>query len=233
MKNNNKLEHLAIILDGNARWARLNDESVHYGHSQGALNAKNIAISSLKHNIKYLTYFIFSSENWQRPNQEIEHLFGIFLEYLKNETEEFQKNNVRVKFIGNHDKLSDEIKAQMQRTMKATEKNSKITLYLAISYGSRLEIVDACKKIVNQGVSAEDIDEKYFSQNLYDINMPDVDLLIRTGNSHRISNFLLWQSAYSELLFSEKYWPDFNEVDLAQAVEEYYSRKRSFGQRIE
>lgn len=223
------LDHLAIIMDGNARWAKQNGKTKDKGHKKGAEVAKLILPHAVKLGIKYLTLYAFSSENWQRPATEVSLLLKLLSKYVKNETEILRKHQIKLKVIGNLGKLSPILQEQINSAIDLTKNHSKMTVTIAFGYGSRDEIVNACQKAIDSGVKI--INEDIFQTFLYDPEMPDVDLLIRPSGVYRISNFLLWQSAYAELYFLDKFWPDFNDKDLADAIEDYSKRKRHFGRR--
>ncbi len=225
-----ELKHLAVIMDGNARWAQDNKSLKYEGYRKGAKAAKDLIFNALELAIPYLTIYAFSSENWLRPKDEIMFLMNMLGEYIVKETEELHKNGIRLKVIGKIDRLNASLQKTIYKAIKLTENNSKMTLCVAFGYGGRLEIVDACQKMIDSGVKS--VDENSFKHYLYDSEMPDVDLLIRTSGAIRISNFLLWQIAYAELLFCNKYWPDFNKDDLIEAINEYKRRNRNFGARV-
>jgi undecaprenyl diphosphate synthase len=227
----NKLNHLAVIMDGNARWAAKNGHTKAFGHKQGAEAAKNLVKNASALGIEYVTLYAFSSENWTRPESEISMLLDLLGYYIKNEIKNFEKNQIRLKVIGDLNKLSQSLQEKINETIEATKNYSKLTLTIAFSYGSRDEILQACQKAIDSG--AKKITEENFKNFLYDPEMPDVDLLIRTSGVYRISNFLLWQAAYAELYFTDKFWPDFDKEDLLQAIENYSKRKRNFGGRDE
>ncbi len=225
----NHIKHLAIIMDGNARWASEHGLSKAEGHKTGAETIKKIIPNIMELNIPYLTLYAFSSENWQRGKEETSFLLELLNYYLKKEVASLNKNGIKIKIIGKFDRLGTITKKRIIQAIELTKNNCKMTLCIAFSYGSRLEIVDACQKIVNSG--DKEITEDNFKNYLYDPDMPDVDLLIRTSGVFRISNFLLWQAAYAELYFSKKYWPDFDKSDILEALEDYSKRKRNFGAR--
>ncbi len=224
------LEHIAIIMDGNARWAKENGKLKSFGHKQGAEAAKNIIRHAASLKLPYITLYTFSSENWQRPKDEVSIIMELLQYYVEREIEMINNYGIRVKIIGNLERLDKKLRLNIENAIKKTENNTTTTLCLAFSYGSRQEIIDACQKLINS--VDKEVTEESFRANLYDPQMPDVDLLIRTSGSHRISNFLLWQSAYAELLFVDKYWPDFLSEDLDKAIKEFSTRERSFGRRI-
>ncbi len=224
-----ELNHLAIIMDGNARWAKSLGKTKAEGHKKGAETAKTLLPAASKLGIKYLTLYAFSSENWQRPADEVSILINLLSYYVKSETKILNENGIKLKVIGNLDKLSTNLQEKIAKAVEATKDNNKMTATIAFGYGSRDEILQACQKAIDSGV--QNITEEHFKGFLYDPEMPDVDLLIRPSGLYRISNFLLWQIAYAELYFSDKFWPDFNEQDLQTAITEYSNRTRSFGGR--
>ncbi len=228
-KQNHQIKHLAIIMDGNARWAKENKVAKAQGHKKGAENARDLLQAAMELNIPYLTLYSFSSENWQRPPAEVSVLINLLAFYLEREISAINKNGIRLKIIGKLDKLSDKLQKTIANAVKITQHNEKMTLCVAFSYGSRAEIIDACNQIIKD--QKHDITEEQFKNYLYDPQMPDVDLLIRTSGMQRISNFLLWQSAYAELYFTSEYWPDFKKDDLLLAIEDYSMRIRKFGGR--
>lgn len=237
---NHNLKHLAIIMDGNARWAEHNNTQRSAGHKQGMKAAEKVIEAACKMRISYLTLYAFSSENWSRPTSEITTIMGFLKNAVTNDADNLHKQGIRLKVIGNLAKLDKDLQYAIKKTVSSTAHYTNMTLNLAISYGSREEITSACKKIVQNYIQQDatetqinNIDEQLFANYLYEPEMPDVDLLIRPGGCHRISNFLLWQSAYAELLFVDKFWPDFDEDDIINAVEIFSSRQRNFGKRIE
>ncbi len=225
--------HVAIIMDGNGRWAKEKGLPRIAGHRVGVERVKQIVTASKDLGIKALTIFAFSNENWKRPKKEVEMLMKYFREFLKKETKEMVKKNVKFMVIGRREGLSDSLVAQIEETEARTERNNALTFVIAANYGGRQEIVDAARKLAgsvsNKQIRLEDIDEKTFGRSLYTGGLPDVDFLIRTSGEMRISNFLLWQLSYAELYFVEKYWPDFGAQDLKDAVLEFGSRRRRFG----
>jgi undecaprenyl diphosphate synthase len=226
---NHNIKHLAIIMDGNARWASSNNLPKSVGHQRGAETAKKLMPDIIKLGIDYLTLYAFSSENWQRPEDEVSWIMKLLSYYVENEVKTLHKNNIKLKIIGNLEKLNDSLKEKVIAATKLTENNDKMTVCIAIGYGGRAEIVDACQKIINSGI--KQISQEDFRNFLYDPTMPDVDLLIRPSGVYRISNFLLWQVAYAELFFTDKFWPDFSINDIKEAVDNYSTRKRNFGGR--
>lgn len=225
----NDIKHLAIIMDGNARWASEHGLSKAEGHKTGAETIRKLIPHIMDLNIPYLTLYTFSHENWQRGKEETSFLLNLLDYYLKKEVVSLNKNGIRIKIIGNFDRLNHLTQKRIEEAIELTKNNDKMTLCIAFSYGSRLEIVDACQKIINSG--NKEITEDSFKNYLYDPDMPDVDLLIRTSGVFRVSNFLLWQAAYAELYFSKRYWPDFDKNDIIEALDDYSKRKRNFGAR--
>jgi len=225
--------HIAIIMDGNGRWAKKRNKSRDYGHKEGKKSVKKIVEVCAELGVKNLTLFAFSTENWNRPKLEIEILMKLLLTSLNEELETLNKNNIRFKTIGNLEKLPKKLLSYRTKVTKKTQNNSRMTLTLALSYGAREEIVYAMQaigdKVKNNLISLKNIDESVINQHLYTHYLPDVDLLIRTSGEKRISNFLLWQIAYAELYFTEKLWPDFSKEDLYEAIVNYQQRERRFG----
>ena len=232
-ENLNIPAHVAIILDGNGRWAKQKGMPRNYGHMQGAKAVEDILVDARDLGIKYLTVYAFSTENWNRPEAEVSALMTILRNYLKTSIKKSMKNNVRCRVIGERSKLSDDIQAAIGELEDATAGNTGLTFTIAINYGSRDEIRRAVKKIAEKAVSGEiepsDITEEMISKNLDTDFLPDPDLLIRTCNEQRISNFLLWQCAYTEFYYTPVAWPDFNKEELLKAVESYSTRNRKFG----
>ena len=224
-------EHVAIIMDGNGRWATERGKDRSYGHQAGVEAVRRITSECTRLGVKYLTLYTFSTENWNRPADEISALMGLVLTSLEDEI--FMKNNVRFRVIGDIERLPEQVQRKLEATMERTAANSAMTMVVALSYSSRWEITDAVKKIAGEvaegKLALEDIDEQMISSHLTTNFMPDPDLLIRTGGEVRISNYLLWQIAYSELYFCDTYWPDFDEVALRKAIACYQSKQRRFG----
>jgi undecaprenyl diphosphate synthase len=214
-------------MDGNSRWASLMNLPRSEGHKKGAQVVKTLIPVALKHEIKYLSLYAFSSENWGRSKQEVSFLFNLFWEYLRKESGTLKKHGVHLKVIGNFDKLPLRLKLLIKKIQNIQCTNHKMTLCLAISYGGRDEIIQACQKMIQ--LKVENINQENFKKFLYDPEMPDVDLFIRTSGTQRISNFLIWHGAYSEIYFSPKYWPDFEENDLIEAIKYFNGVKRTFG----
>ena len=223
--------HIAIIMDGNGRWATERGKQRSYGHQTGVDTVRKITSECTRLGVKYLTLYTFSTENWNRPADEIAALMGLVLTSLEDEI--FMKNNVRFRVIGDMDRLPAEVQAKLQETMDHTRGNTTMTMIVALSYSSKWEITRAVKEIaagVKDGsIGVDDIDEDMISAHMQTSFMPDPDLLIRTGGEVRISNYLLWQIAYSELYFCDTYWPDFDEECLHKAIASYQSRQRRFG----
>jgi undecaprenyl diphosphate synthase len=227
--------HIAIIMDGNARWARSKNLPLAIGHKNGAENIRKIAESCIEIGVKNLTIYAFSSENWERPQDEVNYLLKLLNEYLEKEAKPLMEKDVKIVISGNLERLSGSIKSKVSAIQDQTKNHRTLTLNVAFSYGSRQEIVDAAKKIaiaVSQGkISANEINAEVFSKNLYNPEIPDPDLLIRTAGDFRLSNFLLWQLAYTELHFTKTYWPDFGKKDLLQAISDFNKRERRYGKR--
>ena len=221
----NPLNHVAIIMDGNGRWGLKNKNSRNAGHKAGLITIENIIKHSIKRKIKFLTLFAFSTENWKRPKSEIEYLFRLLEYFLKKKIDEFNKNNIKLVIIGKK-KFSNKLNNLLVQSEKITKKNSTFQINLALNYGSRSEIIDAINKLYKKKLK---INEKNISNYLYTKNVPDPDLLIRTGNTKRLSNFLLWQLSYSEIFFSKKLWPEFNEKDYDNIIYQFKRIKRNFG----
>ncbi len=225
--------HVAIIMDGNGRWAKARGMSRISGHREGAKAVRRAIESALKEKVHYLTLFGFSSENWNRPLGEIKELMALLREYLSTEIEELNSYGVKLRFIGQLKRLDTETKKLIQLSEELTNNNQKLNLIIALSYGGRAEIVESAralgKQIESGSLRAESIDEKLFENSLYTQGIPDPDLLIRTSGERRISNFLLWQCAYTEFVFFETLWPDFSNVEFSEAIKEYHGRERRYG----
>jgi undecaprenyl diphosphate synthase len=224
-------QSVAIILDGNGRWAKKRGLPTAAGHRAGARTVRRIVEASIALGIHDLAVFAFSTENWSRSDEEVDALMEIFAETIERELPDLAEQGVRVQFIGRRDRAPAELRRRMEAMEDRTALNARINLWVAFDYGGRAELVEAARRIVESGVETQDIDENVFAANLYAPALPDPDLLIRTSGELRISNFLLWQVAYSELVFVDKYWPDFDERDLRHALAEYASRRRRFGGR--
>ena len=229
----NKLEHIAVIMDGNGRWAQKRGMPRTVGHKKGAETVKEITRAAGELGIKYLTLYAFSTENWQRSEDEVNALMDLLREYLKSDIKELQENGVRIIFIGERDMLATDIVEQMKKVEEETINNNKMVLCIALSYGSRQEIVNAARKMAvlskRGDIEPEDIDIKMFSDMLYTKDIPDPDILIRTSGEHRISNYLLWQLAYAEMFFTDTLWPDFSRKELEQIIQDYQTRERRYG----
>jgi len=225
--------HIAIIMDGNGRWAINKGLSRNEGHKEGKKSAKEIITKCAKLGVKNLTLFAFSTENWKRPKLEVELLMGLLHYSLISELKELKKNNIKLTTIGDMTKIPILVRTLLKKVCEETKDNNHMTLTLALSYGSREEIINCVKeiadKVKNNIISAEKIDESLINQHLYTRNLPDVDLMIRTSGEKRISNFLLWQSAFTELYFSDELWPDFRSEHLISAINDYQNRERRFG----
>jgi undecaprenyl diphosphate synthase len=229
--------HLAIIMDGNGRWAKQQGFLRAFGHENGTKSVKTIIESCAKLGVKHLTLYAFSSENWNRPKLEVDTLMKILIRSLKKELVTLQKNKIKLNAIGNLSKMPEKAQIELLDVIEKTKENTHMTLTLALSYGSREELVNAVKnisnKVKNNIISVDAIDDSIINEHLYTQNLPDVDLLIRTSGEHRISNFLLWQIAYAELYFTDVLWPDFKEQDLYEAIISYQKRERRFGKTSE
>jgi undecaprenyl diphosphate synthase len=230
-------KHLAIIMDGNGRWAKKQGLLRAFGHESGTKSVKKIIEASTKLGIEFLTLYAFSTENWNRPKLEVDTLMKVLINSLKKEVTTLQENNIKLNAIGNIEKLPQSAQKELQDVIHKTKNNTRLTLTLALSYSSREEIVNAVKnisnKVKNNIISIDSIDDSIINEHLYTQNLPDVDLLIRTSGEHRISNFLLWQIAYAELYFTNVLWPDFKEEDLYEAIISYQKRERRFGKTSE
>jgi len=230
-------QHIAIIMDGNGRWAKQKGKLRVFGHQNGVKAVREALEGCVKANIKFLTLYAFSAENWNRPKLEVMALMELLVTSLKKEIKTFQENGVRLNVIGDITKLPSNAQKKLQETIEATKENTHCTLTLALSYSSRQEIVDAARNLAQQvkdgKLHAEEINDELFAANLYTQNLPDPDLLIRTSGELRISNFLLWQIAYSELCFLDKMWPEFTKEDLFKSIVDYQQRERRFGKTSE
>ncbi len=225
--------HVAVIMDGNGRWAKERHLPRIEGHRMGAESARTIIRTAGEIGIKYLTLYAFSVENWNRPPDEVDALMKYLVHYLKTETSELNKNNVRLEVIGQIYRLPENVQQHLKKSIATLSKNNGLTLIMALSYGARTEIVDAVRGIATKVKAGEldpaDITEQVFSQHLYTHNIPDPDLLIRTSGEMRVSNFLLWQISYAELVITQTLWPDFRKPQFFAALEEYHRRHRRFG----
>ena len=230
-------KHVAIIMDGNGRWAKQKGLLRAFGHENGTKSVRTIVESCAKLGIENLTLYAFSTENWNRPKLEVDTLMKLLVHSLKNELKTLQENNIKLNSIGNLNRLPKSIQKELNEVITLTKDNSKMVLTLALSYGSREELINAIKnisdKVKNNIISIDTIDESIINEHLYTHNLPEVDLLIRTSGEHRISNFLLWQIAYAELFFTDVLWPDFTEQHLYEAIISYQKRERRFGKTSE
>lgn len=225
-------QHIAIIMDGNGRWAKKRNLPRAAGHLAGVKTVRRIVETSSNIGIKFLTMYAFSTENWKRPKDEVSTIMSLFKIYLKKEISTFNKNDVRLNVIGNTGELSDDLQEILDNALKETSANKGLTFTLAINYGSRQEITNAVKNIVNdveKGIITRDINENIISRYLYTSDLPDPDLLIRTSGEMRISNFLLWQLSYAEIWVTDTYWPDFEQTEYIKAILDYQNRQRRFG----
>ena len=223
----NRLNHVAIIMDGNGRWGLKKKKSRNFGHLKGIKSVEAVIKLSLIKKIPFLTLYTFSTENWKRPDSEINFLFDLIRKSLKKKLNEIIKQGIRVKIIGYKKRLPKDIIRIIKLIERRTIKNKKITLNLALDYGSKEEIINACKNLFAKKI--KEININTFKNELYTKNIPDPDILIRTGGTKRLSNFLLWQIAYTEIFFIDKLWPDFNENDFNKIIKKFYSIKRNFG----
>ena len=221
----NPLKHVAIIMDGNGRWGLKNKNSRNAGHKAGLKTVEKIIKETIKNRVKYLTLYAFSTENWKRPKKEINFLFNLLENFLKNRIEELHKQNIKLKIIGNKN-FNERLNKLLLTSEKKTFNNKKLQINLALNYGSKIELINAFKSLQKHKIK---INEKNLTKYLQTNNIPDPDLLIRTGNTKRLSNFLLWQLAYSEIFFEKKLWPDFNEKDYSKIIKNYKLIKRNFG----
>ena len=228
-------DHIAIIMDGNARYAKSKSLPIKVGHKIGSDNVQKIANNCIEIGVKYLTIYAFSSENWNRPKEEVDYLMSLLYEYLSKEAQELIDSGIKIVVSGNLNSVEEKLKNKIRQVEELSKNNSKLTLSVAFSYGARQEIVDAVKKIAiavkNQEIIIDDIDEDLFRKHLYHPEIPDPDLLIRTAGDLRISNFLLWQIAYTEFYFSEKFWPEFDKFELLKAINNFNKRERRYGKR--
>ena len=222
----NSPKHVAIIMDGNGRWGLKKKKSRNYGHKKGIETVENIIAASIEEKIKYLTLFVFSTENWRRPVNEIKYLFQLLEVYLEKKIKNLQKKNIKIKIIGNIKNFPKHLKIKLNEVEKITKNNSSIQINMALNYGSRQELVDCLKNLKKKNLK---ISEKNITDNLYTKNIPDPDILIRTGNTNRISNFLIWQSIYTEIFFIKKMWPEFNKIDFKNIIKKFKKINRNFG----
>jgi len=222
----NPLKHVAIIMDGNGRWGVKHKKSRNLGHKAGLNTVEKIIKSTIKNKVKHLTLYAFSTENWKRPQSEIKFLFKLLDSFIDQKINEFNKNNIKLKIIGNIDIFNNKLKKKLKKSEQLTQRNNRLQVNLALNYGSKSELINAFKKINKNKLN---INIKNIEKNLYTSNIPDPDILIRTGNTNRLSNFLLWQMAYTEIFFEKKLWPDFNEDDYNIILRKFRKTKRNYG----
>jgi undecaprenyl diphosphate synthase len=222
-------QHVAIIMDGNGRWARKRGLPRLVGHNAGGENIRPVVKIFANYGVKYLTLYMFSTENWHRPKIEVTGILSLLAKKIDQETQACDKENIRLVHVGKLDRLSQKLRERVQAAVELTENNTGLTLCLAFDYGGRDEIVQAARRIASTGIPRDNIDEPLFARYLYNPDIPDPDLVIRTGGETRLSNFLLWQAAYSELYFTPVLWPDFGRKDVQEALSEYKRRQRRFG----
>jgi undecaprenyl diphosphate synthase len=221
--------HLGLILDGNRRWARENGVPIAEGHRQGFLNTKKLGRSLFDQGIEYVSAYVFSTENWQRSADEVKQLMKLFMWVAKHEAKELHKDGIRLRVIGSRLRLGKSLVKALHEAEELTKDNTRGTLLLCLDYGGQQEVVDAIKELAANGVNPADITSELISEHLYAPDVPPVDLIIRTSGEQRLSNFMLWRAAYSELMFTKSYWPDFSETELRGMLTEYSTRKRRFG----
>ena len=221
--------HLAIIMDGNGRWANRRGMPRLAGHKAGTENLREIITSCVKHGIKVLTLYAFSTENWSRPVEEVNGLMLLLESVLTKEIDELDRNDVQIRHIGQLARVPSQLQEKIKNAIERTKSNSRLILNVALNYGGRAEIVDAVKELILDGVPAEQVDEAAIARRLYTKGLPDPDLVVRTSGEYRTSNFLVWQSAYSEYYLTDTFWPDFDEAELQKAIEHYSRRDRRFG----
>ena len=221
----NPLNHVAIIMDGNGRWGLKRNKSRNFGHRQGLKSIEDIINIAIQKKIKFLTLFVFSIDNWKRPKKEINYLFDLLSNFLTNKLTDLNKKKIRLKFIGKKN-FSKKLNELLKNSEKITKQNTNLQINLALNYSSKFEIVRSIKKIISKKLS---INETNITNNLFTKNIPDPEILIRTGNTHRLSNFLLWQLSYTEIFFEKKLWPDFNKNDFIKILNKYKKIKRNFG----
>ncbi len=226
-------KHVAIIMDGNGRCAKQRNRERFFGHQKGAEAAKDVAKAATKIGVEFLTIYAFSKENWKRPKSEVDSLMGLLVQGVAENLDEFNNLNIKLKIIGDIEKLPQDVQKTIQKAVETTKNNKGLTLIVALNYGARWEIVEAVKKIAEQAknnqIDIEQIDDDLFAKYLTTDGIPDPDFMIRTSGEYRISNFLLWQISYSELYFSDKLWPDFGENEFFKAIVDYQSRERRYG----
>lgn len=229
INNENLPEHIAIIMDGNGRWAQSRGKMRVFGHKNGIKAVRETVEGAAEIGIKFLTLYAFSVENWKRPKNEVKALMSLLVTAINNEIQRLIKNNIKLTVIGETDNLPSKTKEELMQAINITKNNTRMTLTLALSYSGKWDILNAVKKIINDKIDPQNLDEKIFQQYLTTKNVPYPELLIRTSGEHRVSNFLLWEIAYSELYFTDTLWPDFRKKDLKKAIIEYQNRERRFG----
>ncbi len=222
----NPVNHVAIIMDGNGRWGLKHQNSRNAGHRAGLNTVEKIIKSTIKNKIKHLTLYAFSTENWKRPQNEIKFLFKLLDSFIDQKINEFHKNNIKLKIIGNTKSFDKKLKKKLSQSEKLTRTNNSLQVNLALNYGSKSELINAIKKLKKNNLA---VTESNIKKNLYTNKIPDPDILIRTGNTKRLSNFLLWQIAYSEIFFEKKLWPDFTEKDYSKIINKFKKIKRNYG----
>ena len=222
--------HVAIIMDGNARWAESKNLELSDGHIAGYKNIRQVIITMKRMGVKYVTLYAFSTENWSRPKHEVDSLIELAVSVINDETRELNNNNVKIQHLGRTDRLKPSLVEKIEKAIDITKNNNGITLSIAFDYGGKDEIINSTNIIIDKNTQ-DHVDEDLFNQYLYSSNLPDVDFLIRTGGEYRISNFLLWKIAYAELYFTPIFWPDFSEEEIKLSINEYSNRQRRFGKR--
>ena len=222
-------QHVAIIMDGNGRWAQRRGQPRLFGHQAGTDNISRVVEMFAEYGVKYLTLYAFSTENWKRPVDEVMGLLSLLERVIRRETANLKKNGVRLRHLGRLDGISPSLQRSIAHSIEETKGNDRITLSIAFNYGGRAEILDAVRRLIAEGVEASQIDEEMFSRYLYSDGIPDPDLVIRTGGEMRVSNFLIWQAAYAEYYSIPVFWPDFGEGEIREALETYIQRERRFG----
>ena len=229
MEKESEIKHIAIIMDGNRRWAKEHNLPSAAGHKKGVTSLRNVVRACDEFGVKYLTVYAFSTENWKRSKEEVDFLMDLVAVTLKNELDDMNKENVKISFIGDRLKLSDKLQKVTSNAQEKTKNNTGVNLQIALNYGSRDEIVNAVKSIICDNYKSEDITADVISKHLYTKDIPDPDILIRTGGEKRISNYLLWQIAYSEVIVVDEYWPEFDRCSLLKCIEEFNRRQRRYG----
>lgn len=229
MEKESEIKHIAIIMDGNRRWAKEHNLPSAAGHKKGVTSLRNVVRACDEFGVKYLTVYAFSTENWKRSKEEVDFLMDLVAVTLKNELDDMNKENVKISFIGDRLKLSNKLQKVTSNAQEKTKSNTGVNIQIALNYGSRDEIVNAVKSIIDTGYKSDDITADVISKHLYTKDIPDPDILIRTGGEKRISNYLLWQIAYSEVIVVDEYWPEFDRCSLLKCIEEFNRRQRRYG----